>query len=184
MNSFKYLLFGIPLIVSLWFINLDFNKTNTIEDAGIVWLNDVDEAYKISKKTKKPILANFTGSDWCGWCHKLSAEVFNTPEFKKWSDKNVVLLELDFPKRKELPEKIKAQNNSLMQAFQVQGFPTIWVFNMNQDKETKKFSIEAIGKTGYIKGGPVAFTDAIESMFAQQKEQKKNAPQGLQPAKP
>lgn len=98
-----------------------------------------------------------------------------------------MLLELDFPKRKELPEKIKTQNNSLLQFFKVQGFPTIWVFDMTQDKENKKFNIEPIGKTGYIKGGSIAFTDAIDSMFAQlkeQKEQKKKTPEGLQPAKP
>jgi protein disulfide-isomerase len=30
------------------------------------WLVDVDEAYELHKKTGKPIMANFTGSDWCG----------------------------------------------------------------------------------------------------------------------
>ena len=42
----------------------------TAENPG--WLVNVDEAYAISKKTGKPILANFTGSDWCGWCKRLT----------------------------------------------------------------------------------------------------------------
>ncbi|HUR30149.1 MAG TPA: thioredoxin family protein, partial [Saprospiraceae bacterium] len=44
------------------------------------WLVDLDEAYAISVKERKPILANFTGSDWCGWCKKLDADVFSKPE--------------------------------------------------------------------------------------------------------
>ncbi|NNM15558.1 MAG: hypothetical protein HKO56_02780, partial [Bacteroidia bacterium] len=30
------------------------------------WLVDVNKAYELSKQTNKPIMANFTGSDWCG----------------------------------------------------------------------------------------------------------------------
>src|SRR5690606_2500467 len=60
------------------------------------WLVNIDEAYEISQKTGKPILANFTGSDWCGWCKKLTATVFSKPEFNEWAEKNVILLELDF----------------------------------------------------------------------------------------
>lgn len=173
MNSFKYVLYSIPLLVMLCLFNFNAKKVNKTTGTELVWLTDVEEAYKISKKTKRPILANFTGSDWCGWCHKLSGEVFNTPEFKKWSDKNVVLLELDFPRKKEQDEKTKAQNNSLMQFFQVQGFPTIWVFGMDKDEATKKFNINPIGKTGYLKGGPQVFIDAIEQMIQQRKDKEK-----------
>ena len=63
------------------------------------WMVDMEKAYKVSKETGKPIMANFTGSDWCGWCKKLKYEVFDKPEFKAWADKNVVLVELDFPRR-------------------------------------------------------------------------------------
>jgi thiol-disulfide isomerase/thioredoxin len=54
------------------------------EKAG--WLVDLDEAYNRSVKEKKPILANFTGSDWCGWCKKLDADVFTKPEFQTWEE--------------------------------------------------------------------------------------------------
>ena len=40
------------------------------------WLVDLDEAYAISVKEKKPILANFTGSDWCGWCKRMDKSTF------------------------------------------------------------------------------------------------------------
>ena len=40
------------------------------------WNNDLEEAAKLSLKTGKPILANFTGSDWCGWCIRLKKRSF------------------------------------------------------------------------------------------------------------
>jgi len=32
------------------------------------WLKSYDEAIKLSQQTGKPILADFTGSNWCGYC--------------------------------------------------------------------------------------------------------------------
>jgi protein disulfide-isomerase len=136
------------------------------------WIVDINEAYEISKKTGKPIMANFTGSDWCGWCKKLKAEVFDKAEFKKWADEKVVLVELDFPRRFQLPEAIKQQNYGLAQAFKVTGYPTIWVFNLGKD-ERGQFTIGALGKTGYVKGVE-AFTSGVDAMIKQAAEAKKN----------
>lgn len=128
------------------------------------WLVKVDEAYALSKKTGKPIMANFTGSDWCGWCKKLTKDVFSKPEFKKWAEENVVLLELDFPRRFQLPQDIAYQNNSLRQAFRVSGYPTIWVFNLDKQKESGSFNIEALAKTGY-KPNVKAFVSDVENQI-------------------
>lgn len=113
------------------------------------WLVDLDEAYEISVKEKKPILANFTGSDWCGWCKKLDADVFSKPEFQTWAKENVVLLELDFPRRFQIPAKNQQQNAAMQQALQVTGYPTIWVFNLVKDPVTRNFKVNQLGKTGY-----------------------------------
>lgn len=136
------------------------------------WEVDVNKAYEISKKTGKPIMANFTGSDWCGWCIKLKNEVFTKEEFKTWAKKNVVLLELDFPRRFQLPEDIKQQNYGLQQAFGVVGYPTIWVFNLSKT-ETGQYNIDALGKTGYVAGGPSKFQEGVEAMVAQYNAAKK-----------
>lgn len=132
------------------------------------WLVDIQEAYALSEKTGKPIMANFTGTDWCGWCIKLKSEVFDKPEFKAWAEKNVVLIELDFPRRFQLPENIKQQNYNLAKAFNVTGYPTIWVFNLGKD-EKQQFTIEALGKTGYVKG-TAAFTGGVDAMIAKAKK--------------
>ncbi len=128
------------------------------------WLVKIEEAFNESKETGKPIMANFTGSDWCGWCHKLTDNVFSKAQFKDWAEDNVVLLELDFPRRKKLPEDIRQQNFSLQQAFQVRGYPTVWVFHMDKN-EKGQFAIQALGRTGYT---PTVdqFISGVDQMIA------------------
>lgn len=132
------------------------------------WLVDIEAAYAESQKTGKPILANFTGSDWCGWCKRLTASVFVHDEFKNWAEESVVLLELDFPRRKKLPAKYQRQNQGLQQAFGVRGFPTIWVFDLEKNSETKQFGIKALGKTGYTRTA-AEFTANVDKMIARRK---------------
>ena len=141
-------------------------KDHETENEG--WLVDLDEAYRLSAKTGKPIMANFTGSDWCGWCKKLTKSVFVHKEFKEWADKNVILLELDYPRRKALPGPLKQQNDGLKQAFQIRGFPTVWVFDLDKDAEGK-FTIDPYGKTGYTKS-PGEFISGVEQMFDKKKQ--------------
>lgn len=129
------------------------------------WMVNVEEAYAESEKTGKPIMANFTGSDWCGWCKRLTANVFSKQEFKEWADDNVVLLELDFPRRTNIPDEIKAQNYGLQKAFKVTGYPTVWVFYLEKDKDKDQMNIHALGKTGY-KNTVKEFTNDVEQMLA------------------
>ncbi len=159
-------LFFLSLLVAASFTA--FSQTDEYKAENEGWLVKIDEAYEQSQKTGKPILANFTGSDWCGWCKRLTASVFVKDDFKKWADDNVILLELDFPKRTALPTEIKQQNAQLQQAFQVRGYPTIWVFNLNKDDQGQ-FQIEALGKTGYRKTVG-EFTNDVERMIAQGKK--------------
>ncbi len=156
--------FILPLIIALFsFGTLQAQEEYKAGHEG--WHVDVDEAMKESKATGKPIMANFTGSDWCGWCKRLSAAVFVKPEFQEWAKEHVVLLELDFPKRKSVPDEIRQQNSKLQQAFKVRGFPTVWVFEMDKDAETDEMKINALGKTGY-KSNVDAFINDVEKMLA------------------
>ncbi len=125
------------------------------EPQALEWYTDLFKVYDISKKTKKPIFAFFTGSDWCGWCKKLQADVFAKQEFITWANKNVVLLELDYPRFKQLPPELMQQNQNLQQTFQISGYPTIWMFNLSKPDTANKFTIDAIGSTGYPQGAEV-----------------------------
>lgn len=119
-----------------------------------IWYTNWDAAAKESQATNKPILIDFTGSDWCGWCMQLKAEVFDTETFQKWAAKNVVLLEVDFPNNRQLsPEEI-AHNEKLARNYGIQGFPTI-IFADYQGN--------ALGRYGYDAGGPANWTKNAEA---------------------
>ena len=86
------------------FVITSFNSNPIPQDGqegGLTWYTSLDEVQKLSKDTGKPIFGFFTGSDWCGWCHKLQREVFAKDAFVKWAKENVILLELDFPRKKQ-----------------------------------------------------------------------------------
>lgn len=115
----------------------------------LVWQTNVFKASELATAQNKTIFAFFTGSDWCGWCIRLQNNVFSKKEFIQWANKNVVLLELDFPRGKQLAPELAQQNNELKQAFQIQGYPTIWLFNLQKDNVTNKVNVSAYGSLGY-----------------------------------
>ena len=121
---------------------------------GLTWYTDINKVCEVSNKEHKPVFAFFTGSDWCVWCHRMEENVFNKPGFKEWAKKNVILMELDFPRNKKLPEELAKQNNSLQSFFKIPGFPTVWMFTLEQDKTTKKFNIGGLGSLGYPQTDP------------------------------
>jgi protein disulfide-isomerase len=128
----------------------------TVQAQDIEWHTDINKAVAISNKTKKPMLLFFTGSDWCGWCIRLQKEVLKTPEFAAWAMENVVLVELDYPRRTPQTDAIKTQNAQLQQFFGIRGYPTVWFANGTAQKDgTTTFA--QLGSTGYVAGGPTAW---------------------------
>lgn len=125
------------------------------EAQELVWETNVTKAMEVSTATKKPMLLFFTGSDWCGWCIRLQKEVLKTPEFAAWAKDNVVLVELDYPRKSNQTEEIKNQNSQLQMTFGIQGFPTI-IF-ANASMKEGKVNFTGIGSTGYVAGGPAAW---------------------------
>lgn len=119
------------------------------------WLTDYPQAQQEAKTEQKLLLVDFTGSDWCGWCIRLDKEVFSQPEFQQYAEKNLVLLEIDFPRRKEQTTGVKLQNEKLAQQYGIQGFPTIVVLN-GEGKQ--------VGQLGYMEGGPGAFIAELEKL--------------------
>lgn len=136
----------------------------TAQSQENVWHTDLTKAMSISEKSKKPIMMFFTGSDWCGWCIRLQKEVFNTPSFRDWANKNVVLLELDFPRRTPITPELQKQNSELQSFFNVRGYPTIWITKAN--KKENQISFEQLGSTGYVSGGPEVWIDGANKILA------------------
>ena len=105
-----------------------------------IWHESYEVAAAAAAASNKPILADFTGSNWCHWCVKLKEDVFETEEFKTWAHENVVLLELDYPKPDTQSPEIKKQNADLAKKYDVTGYPTVLLLSPQG---------EVLGKLGY-----------------------------------
>lgn len=126
--------------------------------AQLTWHTDMTKATDIAVKENKPLFLFFTGSDWCGWCIRLQKEVFKTPEFIKWANEKVVLVELDFPRKNEQTDAVKTQNAQLQQQLQVRGYPTVWFVSATKTADAK-VNLNALGSTGYVAGGPTKWLE-------------------------
>ena len=133
------------------------------------WRTDLNPAAADARQNQRLLLLNFSGSDWCGWCKKLDAEVFSQPAFQEYAATNLVAVLADFPRRTKLDEKLQAQNERLMQHFQVEGFPTILLFSPEG---------EFIARLGYQPGGPAAFIQSIRQAAARHQMRSAHLPPG------
>ncbi|MEE8141893.1 MAG: thioredoxin family protein [Planctomycetota bacterium] len=129
-------------------------------EEALPWLVDVKQAKAQAAKESKDLFINFTGSDWCGWCKRLDAEVFDHQDFIEKASKKFVFLFLDFPMSAELKRKVvdAKLNDQLMQSYGVRGFPTIIL----ADADGIPYA-----STGYRKGGPEAYLKHVEKLYAQ-----------------
>lgn len=145
-------------------IFLLFTSVITLQAQELTWETNFDKATQASVKTNKPLLLFFTGSDWCGWCIRLQNEVLKTPEFATWAKENVVLVEVDFPRRSPQQPQTQQQNNQLQQLFAVQGFPTIWFAKPTVNDG--KVNLDKLGSTGYVAGGPSKWIEGANKIVS------------------
>ena len=129
-----------------------FAKSST--PAG--WTDDYDAALKKAAAERKLVLADFSGSDWCGWCKRLDREVFDTDEFRTRAARDFVLLMVDSPNDKSLLSEGAAKRNpELVKKYRVSGFPTVLILDEKG---------EVMAKTGYAEGGPAKYLDSLAEM--------------------
>ncbi len=126
--------------------------------AVLKWNEKLEPAIAIAKKQNKPILVDFTGSDWCVWCKRLSDEVFTQKEFIDYANKNLVLVKIDFPQNTEQSKETAYYNRQLAQKYGIQGFPTIILLDSNG---------KVVNYTGYQEGGAKSYIEHIKSILTQ-----------------
>ena len=105
------------------------------------WTTNLEEAKAVAAKENKHILLVFSGSDWGAPCIKLDKNVWQSAEFKTFSESKLVLLRADFPKKKAnvLPEELKNANLALAEKYNKEGFfPLVVVLNANGKVVAKK----------------------------------------------
>ena len=120
------------------------------------WFTDVPQALAKAKKENKMVVLDFTGSDWCTWCMKFKKEAIDTQEFATYASQNLVLVEVDFPRRTAQAAELKKANKALEAQYHVDGFPT-FVFLSKDGKELGR-------QSGYHPGGPQPFIARLERL--------------------
>ena len=163
MKKLVVLVFLVASVVTISWLFAGSDKPVTVTSDKAVtaektaWLTSFDDAKAEAAKRKVPILADFSGSDWCGWCIKLDREVFSKSEFKEYAGANLVLLMVDFPRSKEQSAEVKKQNSKLSDQYQIEGFPTVLLLDA-QGKE--------LARTGYQPGGAAAYVAHLKSLIS------------------
>ena len=120
------------------------------------WQTDFKKASSDARASGKYIMLDFSGSDWCGWCIKLEKEVFSQDAFKDFTEKNLVCVLVDFPRRIEQTREQKQQNWNLATKYGIQGYPTIIILSPDG---------ELVGKTGYLQGGSRKYVQHLNEII-------------------
>lgn len=117
--------------------------------------DDLDAALASVKGSKRQVVAVFSGSDWCGWCKKLEAEVLSDAAFLSKATNRYALVYIDLPKDKNLLSPAAAERNpQLVEKYKVRGFPTVLVLDANG---------EVLATTGYQEGGGAKYLKHLKS---------------------
>ena len=130
--------------------------------ADVTWLTDLDAAKAKGVKENKPVLVDFTGSDWCPPCIQLHKVVFESAEFAAVASK-YVLVELDYPRKTPQAPELKAKNAELSKKFGISGFPTVLLID---------------AKSGEVFGKTVGFGGQTAKEYLDKLASFKNTPEG------
>jgi protein disulfide-isomerase len=114
------------------------------------WLTNIEKAQAIAKKEGKMVLVDFTGSDWCPPCKALHSKVLATKEFKKYAKDNLVLVEIDFPRRKQISKEQKAYNQAQAKKYGLRGVPMVLVFDAKGKQIHKEVGFRGQSPAAYI----------------------------------
>ena len=124
-----------------------------INSNPISWQTSFEEAKEVAAEQDKQILMVFAGSDWCAPCIKLKKKILVTEEFQEFEKENVVVLYLDFPKRKKnrLSKEMTRQNESLAEQYNRSGiFPNVLLVD-NVGEVLKKVKYKGQSPDEFIK---------------------------------
>lgn len=134
-----------------------FSSAHPAFASGEGWETDLATALEKATAQGRPVLADFSGSDWCIWCQRLDEQVFAQEEFKAFAADNLILCVIDFPRDKSVLAEGQAEKNAQYRSqYPVKGFPTV-------------FLLEPDGaiflQTGYRDGGAVPYVSFLSSVL-------------------
>jgi len=114
---------------------------------------DAEEAAQAQKATQRPLFMVFTGSDWCPPCKALESNILSSSAFKKFAEKKLILLKLDYPNGKQ-SRAIASQNAELKSQYGISSFPTV-IIQGHDGKEIAR-------KSGFSSSSPKEYIEQLE----------------------
>src|SRR5438477_9802220 len=117
---------------------------------------DYPRSVAIARKTNRPLLLAFLGTDWSLRSLKLDREVFDQAAFADDSKYNFLLCKIHFYQTQERAPDVLVQNQQLADKYHVQEFPTIVVLSPEGME---------LGRVGYIAGGVEKFAGAVNDII-------------------
>jgi len=122
-----------------------------VQAPAATWLTDLGTAQAQARATHRPVVAVFSGSDWCKPCIMYEQEVFSKPEFSAYAKDRLVLAHFDFPRQKRnqpTAAQLKLNEAAAAQLNHEGDFPLAVIISPEG---------KILAKTGFIAGGPAAF---------------------------
>ena len=126
------------------------------------WNTSLPAALAEAKASQRPVLAVFSGSDWCKPCMMLKQEVFDQPEFAEFAKDRLVLARFDFPRnKKNQPDKaqLKLSEDAAAQLNKEGAFPAVVLLSPEG---------KVLAHSGYRPGGATAYDAYLTQLLAKQ----------------
>ncbi|NBD38844.1 MAG: thioredoxin fold domain-containing protein [Verrucomicrobia bacterium] len=118
------------------------------------WHTDFSTAMEKAEAENKLVMIEFHGSDWCPPCVKLNEEVLGADPFLQFAEEALVLVDADFPRKKQLSAEQREHNRKLGKRFGLQYFPTVVLL------DTEGNVLEKL--VGYPEGGLEGFLATLQ----------------------
>ena len=138
------------------------SNAQTITPA-LPWQTSLSAALTEAKTSNRPVLAVFSGSDWCKPCIMLKEEVFDTPEFESYAKERFILARFDFPRNKKhklSAEQTKINEEAAAQLNMEGSFPLVVLLSPDG---------KVLAKTGYLAGGPQKYDEHLSTLLTRTK---------------
>jgi hypothetical protein len=136
------------------------------DPAEVTWQTDAEKAVALSRQVGKPLLIGFFGSDWSAASQAAQKEVLDTVAFKDFSDANLVLLKVDFPRKGTTPANEKAYDE-LALGLHVDHLPVFFLADpANGQGPFRRLDSGPAGPTEFVNNIETALSEYRNSLAA------------------
>lgn len=118
---------------------------------------DFPTSIALAKRSNRPLLLAFLGTDWSISSLKLDREVFDQAAFADNAKYNFLLCKIHFYQTQERDPNILRQNRDLAIKYHIERFPTVVVLSPDGAE---------IGRFGYISGGVEKFAGEVNKLVS------------------